>query len=51
MQTNTYTLCNTEVGIGKHDIHFHVQGLKKEYRFTNNVEYELRFALTASNIV
>ena len=44
MQTNTWTLCNAKIGTGKHDTPVPTyKRLKKEYRATNNVEYEFWF--------
>ena len=41
MQTNTWTLCNAKVKTGKHGtLAPTYKGLQKEYRSTNNVEYE-----------
>jgi hypothetical protein len=44
MQANTGTLCHAKVGTGKHGTPAPTyKGLKKEYRSTNNVEYEFWF--------
>ena len=41
IQANTWTLCNTKVIIGKHGTPTPIyNGLKKEYRSTDNVEYK-----------
>ena len=44
MQVNIGVLCNAKVEIGKYCTHAPTyKGLKKEYRSTNNVEYEFWF--------
>ena len=44
MQTNTRTLCNAKIGAGKYGTPTPTyKTLKKEYRSTNNVEYEFWF--------
>jgi len=44
MQANTRSLCNAKVGTYKHGTPAPTyKGLKKEYRSTNNVEYEFWF--------
>jgi len=44
MQANTGILCHAKVGTGKHGtLAPTYKGLKKEYRSTNNVEYEFWF--------
>ena len=44
MQVNTWTLCNAKFGIAKHGTLAPMnKGTKKEFRSTNNVEYELWF--------
>lgn len=41
MQANLRTLCNAKFGIGKHNVHAPTyKGMEKEFRSTNNVEYE-----------
>jgi hypothetical protein len=52
MQASTWTLQNAKVVTCKHGtLAPTYKGLEKEARSINNVEYEIWFALMASNVV
>ena len=51
LQAITWIMCNAKVGTGKHGTPSPTyKRLRKEFRSTNNVEYEFGFALTTSSV-